>query len=195
MSNTAERLEISAEAYLQAEARSSVKHEYIAGEVFAMAGAQESHVTIALNIATLLRSHVRGSPCRVYISDMKVRVDAADSFFYPDVFVTCDNRDVGESLMKRHPNLIIEVLSKSTAVYDYSAKFGYYQQLESLQEYVLIKPERMAIDVFRRDTENQWVLYSFAAGDELTLTSIDFHCAIAALYEDVSLESADQIIV
>lgn len=187
MSNTAERLYMTVEAYLQAEEHSLTKHEYIAGEIFAMAGAHESHVTIALNLATLLRSHVRGSPCRVFIADMKVKVDTADSFFYPDVFVTCDARDVGQALMKRHPNLIIEVLSKSTAVYDYSAKFGYYQQLESLQEYVLVKPDCMAIDVFRREEDNQWVLYSFTAADELLLTSVDFHCAIAAVYEDVLL--------
>jgi len=190
MSNTAERLNMRIDEYLQAEERSPIKHEYIAGEIFAMAGAHEVHVTIAGNVFSLLRSHVRGSPCRVFISDMKVRVDTANSFFYPDVFVTCDSRDVGEMLMKRHPNLIIEVLSKSTAVYDYSAKFSYYQQLESLQEYVLIKPERMAIDVFRRDAENQWALYSFTAGDKVILTSVDFHCAIADLYEDVRLESS-----
>ncbi|MBK1693619.1 hypothetical protein CKO09_02535 [Chromatium weissei] len=190
MPNTAERLNITADEYLQAEKHSPIKHEYVVGEVFAMAGANETHVTIALNLATLLRSHVRGSPCRVFISDMKVHVDTADSFFYPDVFVTCDARDIGEMLMKRHPNLIIEVLSKSTAAYDYSAKFGYYQQLESLQEYVLIKPECMAVDVFRRDAEEQWVLYSFNAGDELIFTSIDFHCAIADLYEDVPLKSS-----
>ena len=189
MSDTAERLSITAEEYLQTEAHSAIKHEYIAGEIFAMAGANESHVTIALNLATLLRSHVRGSSCRVYISDMKVNVDTADSFFYPDVFVTCDPRDVSEALMKRHPNLIVEVLSKSTAAYDYSAKFVYYQQLESLQEYVLIKSDCMVIDVFRRDTEHEWVLYSFIAGDKIILTSIDFHCPIADVYEDVLVDT------
>ena len=190
MSNTAERLSITADEYLQAEAHSAIKHEYIAGEIFAMAGANESHVTIAGNVFSLLRAHVRGSPCRVYISDMKVNVDAADSFFYPDVFVTCDPRDVGEALIKRHPNLIIEVLSKSTAAYDYSAKFVYYQQLESLQEYVLIKSDCMVIDVFRRDTEHEWVLYSFTAGDKIILTSIDFHCPIADVYEDVLMDTS-----
>jgi Uma2 family endonuclease len=187
MSNTAKHLYLSIEEYLVAEAQSLLKHEYVAGELFAMAGAHESHVTIAGNLFSLLRSHVRGSPCRVYISDMKVKVDAADSFFYPDVFVTCAASDGAEPLMKRHPNLIIEVLSDSTAVYDYGAKFVYYQQLTSLQEYVLIKPERMAVDVFRRHSENQWILYSFAAGDELVLTSVDFRCPLAAVYEDVVL--------
>jgi Uma2 family endonuclease len=193
MPNSAEQIYLSAEDYLQVEARSTMKHEYINGETFAMAGATDAHATITLNLATLLRTYLRGSPCRVYVSDMKVRVDAANSFFYPDVFVTCDSRDVSEQLIKRHPTVIIEVLSKSTAVYDYSAKFGYYQQLESLQEYVLIKPDCMAVDVFRRDAENQWLLYAFTAGNEVALTSIDFYCAITELYEDVVLASATSL--
>jgi Uma2 family endonuclease len=193
MPNSAEQIYLSAEDYLQVEARSTMKHEYIDGETFVMAGATDAHATITLNLATLLRAYLRGSPCRVYVSDMKVRVDAANSFFYPDVFVTCDSRDVSEQLIKRHPTVIIEVLSKSTAVYDYSAKFGYYQQLESLQEYVLIKPDCMAVDVFRRDAENQWLLYAFTAGNEVALTSIDFCCAITELYEDVVLASATSL--
>jgi Uma2 family endonuclease len=193
MPNSAEQIYLSAEDYLQVEARSTMKHEYIDGKTFVMAGATDAHATITLNLATLLRTYLRGSPCRVYVSDMKVRVDAANSFFYPDVFVTCDSRDVSEQLIKRHPTVIIEVLSKSTAVYDYSAKFGYYQQLESLQEYVLIKPDCMAVDVFRRDAENQWLLYAFTAGNEVALTSIDFCCTITELYEDVVLASATSL--
>ncbi|MEP0885700.1 Uma2 family endonuclease, partial [Trichocoleus sp. ST-U3] len=80
------------EEYLQIEAQSPIKHEYIDGQIYAMAGASDSHVTIALNLATLLRSHVRGSGCRVYISDMKTRIETLNRFYYPDVLVTCDPR-------------------------------------------------------------------------------------------------------
>ncbi len=185
MVNTAEQRYISAYDYLEGEQLSPIKHEYIAGQVFAMAGASESHVTIALNLATLLRAHVRGGPCRVYISDMKVRVDAADSFFYPDVFVTCHPGDAGEPLMKRQPTLIVEVLSDSTAAFDRGAKFAHYRQLPSLKEYVLIETERMAIDVFRRDGDGQWAFHPFSAGQTLDLASIDFRCPMSAIYEDV----------
>jgi hypothetical protein len=90
MSNLARVYSITADDYLAGEAVSPIRHEYVAGEVFAMAGATEEHATIALNFAALLRNQVRGGPCRVYIADMKLRVEAADAFFYPDVFVTCD---------------------------------------------------------------------------------------------------------
>lgn len=191
MTSTAERYAITAADYLEGEAHSSIKHEYIAGQVFAMAGANESHVTIALNLATLLRAHVRGGPCRVYIADMKVRVDAADSFFYPDVFVTCHPDDADAPQMKRHPSLIVEVLSESTTAYDRGAKFGYYRQLPSLNEYVLIETERMTVDVFRRRPDGQWLFQSYSAGQTFELASTDFQCPIEALYEDVRFPEQD----
>lgn len=187
MANVAEQYRVSVEDYLAGEGRADIKHEYLAGEVFAMAGASEAHVTIALNLATLLRSHVRGGPCRTYIADMKVRIEAANAFYYPDVFVTCDPSDAREALFKRHPRLVIEVLSDSTAAVDRGAKFAHYRRLESLTEYVLIEPERRAVDVFRRDMEGRWVLHPFAAGDTLELASLDFRCTLDAVYEDVAL--------
>lgn len=185
MPNTAHQSVLSADEYLKGEQHSDIKHEYIAGQVFAMAGASEAHVTIAGNLFSLLRSHVRGSPCRVYISDMKVRVDSADSFFYPDVLVTCSAADGTERLMKRDPSLIVEVLSDSTAAFDRGAKFAHYRHLPSLTEYVLIEPERMTIDVFRRNDDGRWVLYPVGPGETLDLASVDFHCPIEAIYEDV----------
>ena len=102
-SNFAQVYGISPEDYLAGEALSPIRHEYVAGEVFTMAGATEEHATIALNLAALLRAQVRGGPCRVYIADMKLRVEAADAFFYPDVFVTCDPRDATEPLRSVTP--------------------------------------------------------------------------------------------
>ena len=106
MPNLAEAPFISVEDYLAGEAVSPVKHEYVAGEVFAMAGASDAHVTVAGNVFAMLRAHVRGGPCRVYIADMKLRVDLAQSFFYPDVFVTCNPADLGEATAKQHPNWV-----------------------------------------------------------------------------------------
>lgn len=190
MPNTAEASGISLEDYLDGERHSEIKHEYVAGQVFAMAGATEAHATVALNVATLLRNHVRGGPCRVYISDMKVRVDPSDSAFYPDVFVTCHPDDATAPLMKRHPTLIIEVLSDSTAAFDRGAKFAHYRQLTTLVEYVLIEPERMAIDVFRRADQGRWILEPVGMGETLRLGSVDFACPIESVYEDVTLPAS-----
>ncbi len=187
MTSAAESPKISVADYLTGEESSPLKHEYIAGEVFAMAGAGEAHVTVALNLATLLRGHVRGGPCRVYISDMKVRVEKADAFYYPDVFVTCDPADGRESLFKRSPTLVIEVLSDSTAAFDRGAKFAHYRQLDALQEYVLVEPEGRSIDVFRRNGDGNWVLHPLAGDEELNLASVDFRCPLDAVYEDVDL--------
>jgi len=188
MSNLARVYSLTADDYLAGEAVSPIRHEFVAGEVFAMAGASEEHATIALNFAALLRTQVRGGPCRVYIADMKLRVEAADAFFYPDVFVTCDARDAAEPLAKRHPSLICEVLSESTEAYDRGGKFAAYRTLESLSEYLLIDSRRRAVEVFRRQSDG-WLLASAPSDGWLELKSLGFHCAIDALYEDVVFPS------
>lgn len=139
---------MSPEDYLTGEETSRVKNDYVAGEVFAIPGAGEAHVTVAGNLFILLRNHVRGGPCRVYISDMKVRVEKADAYYSPDVFITCDPADGRENLFKCNPTLVVEVLSEFTAAFDQGAKFAHYRQLESLQEYVLIEPTGMSIAYF-----------------------------------------------
>ncbi|MCC7278822.1 MAG: Uma2 family endonuclease [Chromatiaceae bacterium] len=184
MSNLARVYSISADDYLAGEIHSPIRHEYVAGEVFAMAGATEEHATIALNFAALLRNQVRGGPCRVYIADMKLRVAAAVAFFYPDVFVTCDPRDATEPLAKRHPSLICEVLSESTEAYDRGGKFAAYRTLESLKEYLLIDSRRRAVEVFRRQPGG-WLLSPVPPDGALELKCLDFRCAVDALYEDV----------
>ena len=184
MSNLARVDSITADDYLAGEIHSPIRHEYVAGEVFAMAGATEEHATIALNFAALLRNQVRGGPCRVYIADMKLRVEAADAFFYPDVFVTCDPRDTTEPLAKRHPSLICEVLSESTEAYDRGGKFAAYRTLDSLSEYLLIDSRRRSVEVFRRQPGG-WLLAPVAPDGALELKCLDFRCAVDALYEDV----------
>ena len=184
MSNLARVYSLTADDYLAGEALSPIRHEYVAGEVFAMAGATEEHATIAGNLFALLRTQVRGGPCRVYIADMKLRVEAADAFFYPDVFVTGDARDAAEPLAKRHPSLICEVLSESTEAYDRGGKFAAYRTLESLNEYLLIDSRSQSVEVFRRQPDG-WLLAPVAPDGQLELMSLGFRCAVDALYEDV----------
>lgn len=176
---------LTADQYLEWEQKQPIKHEYVNGEVFAMAGASNAHVTIALNLATGLRNHVRGSGCRVFMSDMKVKVPDLRWFYYPDVMVTCDPRDRTANYAMAYPKLIVEVLSDSTEAFNRGRKFADYRQLESLEEYVLIEPGQISVECFRRNAQGQWVLYPYAEGAQVHLASIDFTCPIAMLYEDV----------
>jgi Uma2 family endonuclease len=178
---------ISPEEYLEGEKVSQIKHEYIDGEVYAMAGASDAHVTITMNLSMLLRSHLRGSGCRVYMLDMKAQIQAINRYFYPDIMVTCDTQDKEFEYFKSSPCLIVEVLSGSTEGFDRGKKFSDYRHLKSLQEYVLISQDTMSVECFRRNDEGRWELYPYEKGQEVYLASVDFHCAIAPIYEDVVL--------
>ena len=177
---------VSPEDYLAAEATSPIKHEYRDGDIYAMAGGTDAHNQIAGNLYALLRASLRGSGCRTYFADVKTRIEVLNCYYYPDVMVTCDDLDLASSTVKRHPCLIVEVLSDSTEAFDRGDKFTDYRHLESLQEYVLISQTRQQVEVFRRNAEGLWVLHPFGAGDGVTLTSVDWQGAIAYLYEDVT---------
>jgi Uma2 family endonuclease len=177
-----------AQAYLAWEAEQSTKHEYHDGEVFAMAGASDAHVTVAGNVYMALRNHLRGSPCSVFISDMKLRVEEDNAFFYPDVFVTCADSDRGQSHSKNAPVLVVEVLSPATSAYDRGAKFAAYRKLPTLREYALIDPERLSLDLFRREGDSKrWVLHPIEAGGHVEWASVGLQVPLEALYEDVPM--------
>lgn len=175
------------EDYLEWEKQQDIKHEYRNGEIYAMAGASDAHVTIAGNIFALLRNHVRGSNCRVYISDMKVRLETSNRFYYPDVLVTCDAKDQEHNNYKCYPKLIIEVLSDSTEAFDRGDKFIDYQSLDSLEEYVLINTKHQRIECFRKNEQGLWVLEVYhAEGKTFMVKSINFQGKLTEIYEDVS---------
>ncbi len=176
---------VSPEEYLEIEKSSPIKHEYIQGQIYAMAGGSDAHVTITANLITLLRNHIRGTGCRIYVVDMKARIESLNIFYYPDIMVTCDQRDTNFEYFKRYPSLIIEVLSPSTEAFDRGDKFIDYQELETLQEYVLISQTRQRIDCFRRNSEGRWVLYSYREIQDLQLNSVNFSCSLSDIYEDV----------
>jgi Uma2 family endonuclease len=181
------------DAYLAWEADQPERHEFVAGEVFAMTGARSTHNTIAGNLYVFLRQSLRGTPCRTHIEGVKVRIEAADAAFYPDVFVTCDPVDLSpeRETYKTAPRLIAEVLSDSTAAYDRGRKFEQYQRLPSLQEYLLIEQDRVHVDLFRRNAEGLWVLHPSGSGDTVTLASLDLRLPIEAFYEDTDLVVAE----
>jgi Uma2 family endonuclease len=152
-----------------------------------MAGGSEAHNAISLNLASALRAHFKGHPCRVFMADMKLRLTIAeeDIFYYPDVLVTCDPLD-NEAYFKTRPVVIVEVMSPSTERLDRREKFLSYQQLPSLEEYVLVDQEKMHVTVFRRSSD--WKPEHLqSGGDFLRLPSVSFHLPLTALYEDVRL--------
>ena len=177
---------LTAAEYLDSEKASPVRREYVAGQIYSMAGASDAHNTVALNLATLLRSKVRGGPCRVYISDMKVRVESADVFYYPDVLVTCDPED-SDPYVKTRPSLIVEVTSPSTTATDHREKLLAYQKLVSLREYILIAQHEMRIEMYRRDALGHWWLETFGPEQSFEIESVNLGLAVKDLYEDVVL--------
>lgn len=184
---------LTADAYLQGEADAMIRHEYVRGEVYAMAGAGDGHVRISGNVFALLKAHLRGSGCSVYMADMKVRVKEDEAFFYPDVLVTCDPADLQRNYTKYSPSLIVEVLSASTEGYDRGDKFALYREINSLQEYVLIDPRSYRVDVFRRNANNRWELFAFTSVDsQVELASLNLQASMAAIYEDVNFALAGQ---
>ena len=190
--HTAEQLDITPEAYLEGEKVAEIRHEYVDGEIFAMAGGSDAHARICGNAFFLLKAHLRGSQCSTYLADMKAQADST-KYFYPDVMVTCDEGDRKSNYTKSHPVLIIEVLSKSTEAYDRGKKFEYYRQMDSLQEYVLITQSEYHVDVFRKNAQQRWELFNFIGADtELCFSSVDCCFTLAELYEDVDFTLAQE---
>lgn len=171
--------------FLAWEREQPVRHEFWHGEVFAMTGARQAHVIVSLNVASLLKAHLRGKPCRAYISDMQLEVRAADAAFYPDVFVSCDPADLAAERVLHHPTVVIEVLSESTAAYDRGIKFAAYRQLPSLKEYALIDPERRSVEIFRRTDDDDWLLTTRDGERGLILPSLGFEAGLEAVFEDI----------
>ena len=172
------------EEYLEGEKLSPIRHEYIAGQVYAMAGVSRTHNTIALNLASRLRGHLRGGPCRVFMSDVKARIEALDVFYYPDVMVGCDPDD-RETYFLTRPCLIVEITSPTTEAIDRREKLLAYQKLDSLREYVLIAQDAVKADVYRRDDQGNWWVETLTETDELRLESVGLNIPLSDLYEDV----------
>lgn len=191
MAEPAMSLPMSRSEFLAWEHEQLEKYEFWQGEVFAMTGARQAHVMVAGNVFALLKSHLRGKPCRAYISDMQLEVVAADAVYYPDVVVSCDPADLLAERVLQRPTVVIEVLSDSTAAYDRGVKFAAYRKLSSLKEYVLIDPERRTLEIFRRTEQDDWLLVTRDAARGLVLPSLEFEAGLDAVFEDLdTLEPA-----
>jgi Uma2 family endonuclease len=177
---------LTVEEYLEFEQDGEIRHEYLAGQIFAMAGASEAHNLIVGNIFALLRPHLRGSSCRAFVSDMKIKVKTqqADIFYYPDLLVTCDPND-SKKYFKISPNLIVKVLSNSTETTDRREKRLNYQTIDSLQEYVLVSQDEMKVEIYRKDNKGNWTVETLGQDDNLQLDSVGLTLTMTDIYEDV----------
>lgn len=171
------------EAYLAAEERSEVRHEYLGGVVYAMAGETRAHNEIVGNLYAAIRSHLQGGRCKLYVSDIRVTLSLHDDayVYYPDLVVTCDGRD-SDPRFVRYPKVLVEVLSPSTERVDRREKFFAYTTIESLEEYVLVAQPAREVTIFRR--ADAWRAEK-AAGieDVVTLSSLQIDLPLAAIYE------------
>lgn len=174
---------ISESEYLSGERVSDIKHEYIAGEVYAMAGASRRHSLIVSNLVRLYGNHLQTSPCSTFASDLKVK--ATGNFFYPDVMVVCGDEQ-GDEYYTEQPTLIVEVLSKATRRLDKTIKLAAYKTLPSLMEYVLIEQDCVDVEVFRRSAN--WFSEHYFLGDSFTLESIALTVSVADVYQRVDNE-------
>lgn len=182
---------ISVQEYLELERNSpEVRYEYIDGYAYMLAGGTVEHSIIIGNTFSELKSALRGGPCRVHTSDMRVQLNA-HRYVYPDVSVSCDAHDYQGVITLEHACLAIEVLSTSTEPYDRGDKFRYYRTCPSIQEYVLISTRRPLVEVYRR-VQDFWVYRSYALGEQVTLSSINVQLPVAALYENIVLTEDEE---
>ncbi len=172
---------ISIEDYLRDELSREFKHEYLHGQIYAMAGASKNHQFIIMNIGSIFRGHLRNTPCATFSSDMKLRVGDI-AFFYPDVIVACE--DNSDNYYVDRPVIIVEVLSKSTRRMDETTKMRLYQTLPSLQEYVMIEQDIVDVEVCRRS--QGWVSEHYFMGDEVTFEAIGLTLSVNEIYERVA---------
>lgn len=176
------------EEYFAWEEKQLEKHELIDGRAYAMSGGTKNHSAIAINFLLLIRSRLRGSQCQVFNSDLKVKILHTSNYTYPDLSVTCDDRDREHPLYITYPCLIVEILSDSTEAYDRGKKFERYRRNPNLVDYVLVSSEEMAIDIYHKNEAGDWLILSYRAGDVVELKSIGLTGAIAEFYEEVVFE-------
>jgi Uma2 family endonuclease len=164
--------------YVAAEAQAEVKHEYLRGDVWAMAGGTPEHGALAASVIALLGSALRGKPCRIFSSDVRIRVQATDLSIlatYPDASVVCGRLELAPEDDRAiiNPVLLVEVLSDSTEAYDRGQKFAHYRRIPSLREYLLVSQHEPRLELFRRGQGESWELFEAGPGQSLTLSSVD----------------------
>ncbi|MEO1558382.1 MAG: Uma2 family endonuclease, partial [Cyanobacteria bacterium J06632_19] len=172
MYSQAQYIDSSIDEYLQFDLESLVRYEYINGQIYPLLGESYNLKIISENIFSRLRTQLYGSDCHVFASDMKVRIEAANAFYYPEASVVKDYQD-RDIYFKSRPCLIVEVISPMTERIDRLEKLYNYRQIPSLQEYVLVHQSEIKIEVYRKVDENNWLLETLAEETILKLQSVE----------------------
>jgi Uma2 family endonuclease len=181
------------EEYFAWEEQQLERHEYIGGEVYAMTGGNLNHSDVAGNLLILLKTHLRSSGCKAFNSDARINIVGSTDYTYPDISVTCDNRDKATTQYITYPCLIVEVLSPSTASYDRGDKFTMYRRNPVLQDYLLVSTDKMSIDLFHKDQQGKWDIFNYQAGDLVELASIDLVLPIEDVYQEIIFEPTESL--
>ena len=183
----AERLKLSYQDYLALERESDQRYEYLAGEAWAMAGGTPRHSGLKVNATIVVGSALGGGPCRVYDSDLKVRVAATGLATYPDLTVVCGGleRHPEDPNAITNPTLVFEVLSSTTERWDRGDKFLHFQRIPSLKQFVLVGQDEPRIEVYTRAQHGTWTYRVYAAGERVPLTSVGMELEVDALYRNL----------
>ncbi len=182
------------EAYFAWEEGQLERHELIDGYVYAMSGGTRNHSDIAGNFLSIIKPHLRGSGCKTYNSDCRINILNTPNYTYPDLSVTCDDRDRENALYITYPCLIVEVLSNSTEAYDRGKKFEKYRRNPNLVDYVLVSSDEIAIDIYHKNNVGEWLILSFRSGDQLELKSINLSLPIEQFYEEIIFDSEPKVV-
>ncbi|MHB2020111.1 MAG: Uma2 family endonuclease [Candidatus Xenobia bacterium] len=178
------------EEYLKIERQAERKSEFYNGEMFAMAGASRRHEQVKMNIAAELHSRLKGRPCDVYSSDMRVKVNATGLYTYPDVAALCGEGQFEDAEVDTllNPSVIVEVLSPSTEAYDRGGKFANYRQVPSITDYVLAAQDRMSVEHYARQPDGSWLLHAYERPeDDVEIGSLGVRLPLAEIYARVKL--------
>lgn len=178
------------EEYLSLEEKAEFRSEFVDGHIFKMAGGTEAHNDITLNVATKLRTKLRGK-CKAFASDMRIWVEAAGTFFYPDVAVVCGERKFHKNRLDtiENPTLLVEVLSKTTQEYDKNDKFFIYQNIDSFKEYVLIAQSKPVVQQYVRQNDGNWkIKATIGLNSKVYFESVETELSMQEIYDLVEFE-------
>jgi Uma2 family endonuclease len=180
---------MTAAEYLSWEPLQEIRYEYINGNIVAMTGGTIPHNDIAINLLTALLPSVRASGCRINMADVKLCVNESGLYYYPDLMVSCHPQDLNARKFIQFPQLIVEVLSPGTADKDRTDKFTDYQNIPTLQEYLLISSEKISVECYRRGEGRMWLYYPYISGDLIHLESLGMSVEIEQLYIGIKFEA------
>ncbi|WP_434686745.1 Uma2 family endonuclease [Pseudanabaena minima] len=179
--------QITPEEYFAWEERQLEKHELINGQVYAMSGGSVNHSRIAIRFATMVDTHLDPSSCITGNSDLRINIVGTNNYTYPDVSVTCDDRDKSTTQYITYPCLIVEVLSPSTELYDRSGKFRLYRKNPHLQDYLLVSSTSIEMDLYHKNDAGEWLIINYQEGDTVELKSINLSFPIEQVYRGLEL--------